>query len=64
MSAQIWWDGATGPARVEQLEQIAELGLARIHSHLTEAADSDEPLISFAEDCRAAGVELETAPPA
>lgn len=58
VSAEIWWHGVTGDSRVEQLEQIAELGLVRIHSHFQEAADSDEPLISFAEDCRAAGVEL------
>jgi alkanesulfonate monooxygenase SsuD/methylene tetrahydromethanopterin reductase-like flavin-dependent oxidoreductase (luciferase family) len=64
VSAEIWWDGATGRARVEQLAEIAELGLVRIHSHLREAAASDEPLISFAEDCRAAGVELAAATPA
>ena len=58
VSAEIWWDGATGTPRVEQLEQLSELGLVRIHSHLQEAAESDEPLISFAEDCRAAGLDL------
>lgn len=58
LSAEIWWHGATGQPRIERLEQIAELGLARIHSHFKEAADSDEPLVSFAEDCREAGVEL------
>jgi alkanesulfonate monooxygenase SsuD/methylene tetrahydromethanopterin reductase-like flavin-dependent oxidoreductase (luciferase family) len=59
VSAEIWWEGAAGPARVERLQQIAELGLVRIHSHLQEAADSDEPLISFAEDCRSAGLEMD-----
>ena len=58
VSAEIWWDGMTGSARVEQLQEIAELGLVRIHSHLQEAVDSDEPLISFAEDCRAAGLVM------
>jgi alkanesulfonate monooxygenase SsuD/methylene tetrahydromethanopterin reductase-like flavin-dependent oxidoreductase (luciferase family) len=58
VSAEIWWHGAVGSSRVEQLEQFADLGLVRIHSHFQEAADSDEPLVSFAEDCRAAGVEL------
>ena len=57
--AKIWWDGDAGPARVERLQQIADLGVVRIHSHLREAADNDEPLISFAEDCRAAGPELD-----
>jgi alkanesulfonate monooxygenase SsuD/methylene tetrahydromethanopterin reductase-like flavin-dependent oxidoreductase (luciferase family) len=63
VSAEIWWDGKTGRERVERLQQLIELGLMRIHSHLLEAADSDEPLISFAEDCRAAGAELEEAVP-
>lgn len=63
VSAEIWWDGATGRERVERLQQISELGLVRIHSHLQEAADSDEPLIAFAEDCRTAGAELEAAVP-
>jgi alkanesulfonate monooxygenase SsuD/methylene tetrahydromethanopterin reductase-like flavin-dependent oxidoreductase (luciferase family) len=63
VSAEFWWQGTTGQQRVETLEQIAELGLARIHSHLREAADSDEPLISFAEDCRAAGVAMEASAP-
>lgn len=58
VSAEIWWDGVTGPARVEQLQEIAELGLTRIHSHLREAAGSDEPLVAFAEDCRTAGLEM------
>ena len=64
VSAEIWWEGEAGQARVERLERIAQLGLSRIHSHLQEAVDSDEPLISFAEDCRAAGVELATGRPA
>ena len=59
LSAEIWWHDATGQTRVERLQEVAELGLTRIHSHLRDAADSDEPLISFAEDCRAAGLDLE-----
>ena len=58
LSAEVWWHGDTGAARIERLQEIAELGLTRIHSHLREAADSDEPLTSFAEDCQAAGLEL------
>jgi F420-dependent oxidoreductase-like protein len=57
VSAQIWWDGA-GPERVERLATISALGLARIHSDIASAVDSDEPLHSFAEDCRAAGIEM------
>jgi len=59
LSAEIWWHEAVGQTRVERLQEIAELGLTRIHSHLRDAADSDEPLISFAEDCRGAGLDLE-----
>jgi alkanesulfonate monooxygenase SsuD/methylene tetrahydromethanopterin reductase-like flavin-dependent oxidoreductase (luciferase family) len=58
VSAEIWWHGTTGSQRVEQLGELADLGLVRIHSHFEEAADSDEPLVSFAEDCRAAGVAM------
>jgi alkanesulfonate monooxygenase SsuD/methylene tetrahydromethanopterin reductase-like flavin-dependent oxidoreductase (luciferase family) len=58
VSALIWWRGATGQPRVEGLQQLAALGLACVHSDFSEAVDSDEPIQAFAEDCRAAGVEL------
>lgn len=58
VSAEMWWNGATGQERVEGLARLAELGLVRTHSNFAEAADSDEPIHSFADDCRAAGVEL------
>ena len=57
VSAQVWWERG-GPERVETLGRLAELGLARIHSDLPGAPESDEPLHRFAEDCRAAGVTL------
>lgn len=59
LSAEIWWKGSAGEERVDRLGQIANLGLARIHSHFRDAVDSDEPLVSFAKDCRAAGIEIE-----
>ena len=62
LSAEIWWNGSTGDERVDRLGRIADLGLKRIHSHFREAAESDEPLNAFAEDCKAAGVELATNP--
>jgi hypothetical protein len=40
--------GAIGRERVEGIARLAELGLARIHSNFAEAADSDEPIRSFA----------------
>jgi alkanesulfonate monooxygenase SsuD/methylene tetrahydromethanopterin reductase-like flavin-dependent oxidoreductase (luciferase family) len=58
VSAQIWWGDATGPERSERLAELAALGLARIHSDIAGAVDSDEPLAAFADDCRAAGIAL------
>lgn len=58
VSAFYWWHGVSGQQRVEALQELAELGLTRTHSLFLEAVDSDEPLVSFAEDCRAAGLEL------
>jgi alkanesulfonate monooxygenase SsuD/methylene tetrahydromethanopterin reductase-like flavin-dependent oxidoreductase (luciferase family) len=58
VSALIWWRGVTGQPRVEGLQQLAAVGLACVHSDFSEAVDSDEPIQAFAEDCRAAGVEL------
>ena len=60
VSVFYWWEGASGQRRVDQLGEIADLGIVRIHSLMTEAVDSDEPLVSFAEDCRAAGIALHT----
>lgn len=59
VSAEITWHGANGQPRIEALQQITELGIERIHSHFPDAVSSDEPLMSFAEDCRSAGVHLE-----
>ena len=43
---------------MEQLQELADLGLLRTYSLFLDAPDSDEPVISFAEDCRAAGLEM------
>ena len=58
VSALIWWKGLSGLPRVEGLQRLAETGLACVHSDFADAVDSDEPIQSFAEDCRAAGVDL------
>jgi len=58
VSALVWWRGVTGQSRVEGLQQLAAAGLGRVHSDFAEAVDTDEPIQAFAEDCRAAGVEL------
>ena len=61
VSAFYWWHSVSGQERVERLEELADLGLVRTHSLFLEAVDSDEPLISFAQDCRSAGLELHPA---
>lgn len=58
VSAQIWWNGAGGQRRVEMLRHLADAGLDRIVSPLDGMAASDEPLVAYAEDCRAAGLAL------
>lgn len=58
VSALIWWRGVTGQPRVESLQRLALAGLSCVHSDFVEAVESDEPIEAFAEDCRAAGVEL------
>lgn len=46
-----------GAQRVEALQRLASLGLYRVHSDFN-TAGSDEPLLAFAADCRAAGIEM------
>jgi F420-dependent oxidoreductase-like protein len=55
------WSGLFGDSResrVDPLGRYAELGVSRVMSFMKETATTDEALRSFAEDCRAAGVEL------
>jgi alkanesulfonate monooxygenase SsuD/methylene tetrahydromethanopterin reductase-like flavin-dependent oxidoreductase (luciferase family) len=61
ISAQMWWDRPETMARsrVEQLQELQELGLSHVFSDFKEAADSDEPFQSFAEDCRSAGYAMD-----
>jgi alkanesulfonate monooxygenase SsuD/methylene tetrahydromethanopterin reductase-like flavin-dependent oxidoreductase (luciferase family) len=59
VSALIFWRGMKGQERVEKLQNMAELGMSRIHSGNDPATiDSDEPLYELIEDCKQAGVEL------
>lgn len=48
-----------GPARVALLRAYADTGIARVMTLLTGAATSDEAVPAFAEDCRAAGLDLD-----
>ena len=50
--------GAPGRERTDMLGAYAALGIARVMTPPPGLARSDEVLESFAEDCRAAGVEL------
>ena len=60
VTAQMWWNrpGTQDRSRVEQLQELRELGLSHVFSDLPGASDSDDPFLVFADDCRAAGYEL------
>ncbi|MCA1569630.1 MAG: TIGR03560 family F420-dependent LLM class oxidoreductase [Chloroflexi bacterium] len=60
VSVHIWWEQATeaGQARRERLAEYAELGIRRVQMLVRGSVDDDDALPAFAEDCRAAGVEL------
>jgi len=60
VSAHIWWErlGPAGAQRRAMIDAYRELGVSRIMTLVRDAADSDEALDAFAEDCRAAGAEL------
>jgi F420-dependent oxidoreductase-like protein len=60
VSVHIWWEQAAeaGPARVERLTAYRELGVSRVQMLVRHSVDDDDALPAFAEDCRAAGLEL------
>jgi len=60
VSVHIWWEHAAEPGeeRVERLARYRELGVSRIQSLVRASAEDDEALPAFAQDCRAAGVEM------
>jgi alkanesulfonate monooxygenase SsuD/methylene tetrahydromethanopterin reductase-like flavin-dependent oxidoreductase (luciferase family) len=60
VSNNMWTEHSkiAGQERVDMVAGFREAGLRRIQSLVRAAADSDEALESFAEDCRAAGAEL------
>ena len=61
VSAELWWNQPETIARhhVEQgLEELKELGLSCVQTYFADSVDSDEPIIAFAEDCRAAGLTM------
>jgi alkanesulfonate monooxygenase SsuD/methylene tetrahydromethanopterin reductase-like flavin-dependent oxidoreductase (luciferase family) len=60
VSIHAWWESLTQPgqARVDLLGAYRELGLSRLIALIRDSADSDEALAAWAEDARAAGIEL------
>ena len=60
VSVHIWWEQAaeSGAGRVERLAAYRELGVSRVQMLVRHSVDDDEALPAFAEDCRAAGMEL------
>ena len=60
ISVHIWWGAAPTPGRerIDILAGYRELGVRRTMQLLRESATTDEALESYAEDVRAAGVEL------
>ena len=63
VSVHVWWEQATeaGAARAERFAAYRELGVSRIQCLVRDAVDDDDALDRFAEDCIAAGIELEGA---
>jgi F420-dependent oxidoreductase-like protein len=61
LSDNIWSElfGGSRSERVDVLGRYAELPMTRLMSFMKETATSDETLEAFAEDCRAAGLELD-----
>jgi F420-dependent oxidoreductase-like protein len=60
VSAHIWWEqlGSPGSRRRDLIAGYRDLGVRRVMSLVRDAADSDDALEMFAEDCLAAGAEL------
>ncbi len=61
VSAHIWWGTpmAPGSERQDVLADYRDAGVSRVQLLLRDSTTSDEPLASFAEDARAAGLELD-----
>jgi F420-dependent oxidoreductase-like protein len=60
ISVHMWWEQAreAGSARVERIAAYGELGVSRVQLLVRDAAADEGALAAFADDCRAAGVEM------
>ena len=61
VSVHVWWEHATEPgaARAERFAAYRDLGVSRIQCLVRNAVEDDEALERFAEDCLAAGIDLD-----
>lgn len=61
VSVHVWWEtlSATGQQRIDMLGEYAEHGVSRVIGMIRESVDSDDALVHWADDARAAGAELE-----
>ena len=60
ISVHLWAEhvSVAGQSRIDELGAMRELGVSRVQGLILPVVDSDEPLHQFAEDAKAAGVEL------
>jgi alkanesulfonate monooxygenase SsuD/methylene tetrahydromethanopterin reductase-like flavin-dependent oxidoreductase (luciferase family) len=61
VSVHVWWeslDAPTGQQRAEMVASYRELGVSRLIGMIRGSADSNEALVSWADDCRAGGATL------
>lgn len=60
VSAHVFWRGSAqeGRPRIELLSAYRELGISRLMTPIRAATESEDALVSFADDCREAGAEL------
>lgn len=61
VSAHVWWESLPRDRskRMDLIAAYRDAGVSRIITLVRDAAESDEAMATFAEDCRAAGAELE-----
>ncbi len=60
VSVHMWWEQAktAGSERSQRMAAYRELGVSRVQMLVRDAAADNEALVAFADDCRAAGVEM------
>ncbi|HVM29419.1 MAG TPA: TIGR03560 family F420-dependent LLM class oxidoreductase [Candidatus Limnocylindrales bacterium] len=61
VSVHVWWEKLrdAGQSRIDLLAAYRELGVSRVIALIRDSADSDEALAAWADDARAADVEMQ-----